>query len=185
MDQAGAYALTSVAKLINADIAYPGERWSDAKANELIVPGEGVVTINNAGKLYVRRATVADIADKRIALATRTVQIPDRNLGSQYNEALGPNEIMNLAIPIGEYVLRHYSGAFNLTLVKPDTYVPSDLLIFDDTATRPTGKGGTGSWRKAADATERGAAFFEVSHWRPVNNLNEGILTVRSTRGQF
>lgn len=185
MNQAGANVLTSVAKLPNATVVYPGERWSDGKAQALIVPGEAVMPVNNAGKLYVRRALLADAGSQQLALATKTVQIPDRNAGSQYAEALGPNEILNLAIPIGEYVLRHFSGAFELTLVTPDTYAPADLIVFDPAAARPTGKGGTGAWRKAADAGERAAAFAEVKYWRPVNGSNEGILTVRSLRGQF
>jgi len=47
---------------------------------------------------------------------------------------------------------------------------------------RPTGKAGVGSWGKVVAAN----AMFEVEEWRPYNAAaTEGILTVRSLRGQF
>lgn len=178
----GAFPLSSVAQLPNISLAFPGEHWSDGKANEVIVPGELVVPVNVGGKRYWQRAA-AGARDPRAAVAMNVVQHPDSATGSTYYEPLGPNEIVNRAIPVGAYVHAYNSGAFHLTLVKPDaTYAPGDLIGFDPAGARPTGKAGTGSWGKVVAAN----AFFEVQEWRPVNAAaTEGILTVRSLRGQF
>jgi hypothetical protein len=178
----GAFPLTTVTQLPNISVAFPGEHWSDGKANEIIAPGELVVPVNVGGKRYWQRAA-AGAVDPRAAVAMNVVQHPDNNPGSTYYEPLGPNEIVNRAIPVGAYVHAYNSGAFHLTLVKPDaTYAPGDLIGFDPAGVRPTGKPGTGSWGKVVAAN----AFFEVQEWRPVNPAaTEGILTVRSLRGQF
>lgn len=181
---AGSYLLTSVAKLPNVTVAFPGEHWSNRIASGAITPGEAVVPVASGGKLYMKKAGASD-SIKQLAIALKTVQVPDINPGSQYNEALGPNEIVNRTIVDGEYVHAYYSGAFNLTLVKPDTtYAPGDLIGWEAAGARPTGKSGTGSWAK--DATADIDSFFEVLEWRPYSSdLKEGILTVRSLRGQF
>lgn len=179
----GSFPLTDVSRLPNISVAFPGERWSDGKASEIILPGEMIVPINNGGKRYWSRAAVGAV-DPRAAVAMNVVQSPDSANGSIYYEPLGPNEIVNRAIPVDSYVLAYRSGSFHLTLVKPDaTYGPSDLIAWDPAGTRPTGKAGTGSWMKTATPAN---AFFEVEEWRPVNAAGtEGILTVRSLRGQF
>ena len=176
----GNFPLSGVAKLPNVTVAFPGEHWSRAKAQEPIVPGEAVVEVNQGGVLYVKRAAAADSDSKRVAIALRTVQVPDVNTGPGQ---IGPNEIVNQLIPVGEYVHTYFSGAFHITLIKPDTYAPADLIGWDPAAARPTGKGGTGAWVKAADED---SALFSVQEFRPVNPAKtEGLLTVRSLRGQF
>lgn len=180
---AGTHKLTSVAALPNASVAFPGEHWSDIVASGDIVPGEAVVIVNSGGRKAAVRATAAQASGslRRLGIALRTVQIPDLNTGST---ALGPNEIMNTKILSGEYVHVYYSGGFHLTLVVPDAaYVPGDLITWDDTAARPVGKGGTGAWKRGGTEAN---SMFEVSLWRDVNTTtHEGILTVRSLRGQF
>lgn len=179
----GAFPLESVAKLPNVSVAFPGEHWSNRKASEVIVPGEAVVPVSSGGKLYVRRAGSADVITQ-LAIALQPVQPPDNAGGSIYTQPLGPNEIVNRALQPGEYVHTYYSGAFHLTLIRPDTYLPGDLIGWAPAGTRPTGKGGVGSWAKNAQADID--SVFEVMEFRPVNVAGtEGILTVRSLRGQF
>lgn len=184
MTDIGAFPLADVAdgattQLPNVTVAFPGEHWSDGKASEVIVPGEAIVPLNSGGKLFWQRAASGAV-DPRTAIALNTVQTPDVNTGPG---ALGPNEIVNAAIPVGQYVHAYYSGAFHLTLVAPDSYGPSDLIGWDPAGVRPTGKGGTGSWGKTTVAAD---ALFEVVEWRPYStDGQEGILTVRSLRGQF
>jgi len=174
--EAGSFALTGVAALPNVSVAFPGEHWSDRKASEDIVPGEAVVPINSGGKLYMRVAEAADPITQ-LAIALRTVQHPDPTGVS------GPNEIMNTVIARGEYVHAYYSGVFHLTLVTPAAYLPGDLIGWDADGARPTGKGGVGAWAKNASADID--SVFEVQEFRPYNASNEGVLTVRSLRGQF
>lgn len=181
----GSFPLADVAdgattQLPNVTVAFPGEHWSDGKASETIVPGEMIVPLNSGGKLFWQRAASGAV-DPRSAIALNTVQVPDVNTGPT---AKGPNEIVNTAIPVGQYVHAYHSGAFHLTLVAPDnTYGPGDLIAWDPNGARPTGKGGTGSWGKTAVAAN---AMFEVQEWRPYSSDGqEGILTVRSLRGQF
>jgi hypothetical protein len=62
--------------------------------------------------------------------------------------------------------------------------VPGDLIGWDADGARPTGKGGTGAWAKNAAADID--SIFEVQEFRPYGNIaTEGVLTVRSLRGQF
>jgi hypothetical protein len=176
----GNFPLTGVAGLPNVAIAFPGEHWSDGKAAEEIVPGEAIVPIGSGGERLWKVAASGDAKDQ-LAIALRTVQIPDVNTGPG---ALGPNEIMNQAIVEGEYVHAYYSGAFHLTLVVPDTYEPGDLIGWDANGARPTGKDGTGAWAK--DAVADIDSVFEVQEFRPYSDDGqEGVLTVRSLRGQF
>lgn len=180
----GSFPLEGVADLPNVTVAFPGEHWSNRKASEQITPGEAVMPIASGGKLYVKRALVADSGSRRIGIALRTVQIPDTRGSSVYGDALGPNEIMNQVIKVDEYVHVWLSGAFHLTLITPDaTYAPGDLIGWNPSGARPTGKSGTGSWRKVAGGETD--AFLEVMEFRPYNAAgNEGILTVRSLRTQ-
>lgn len=176
----GNFPLTSVAALPNVTVAFPGEVWSNRKASGAITPGEAVVPVNSGGKLYVRKAVAGDSASKQVSIAFQPVQVPDANPAGDR----GPNEIVNEALATHDYVRCYYSGAFHLTLIVPNTYVPGDLIGWDADGVRPTGKSGTGAWAKdsAADIDSQ----FEVIEFRTTNQAGtEGILTVRSLRGQF
>lgn len=180
---AGSFPLTSVANLPNAHVAFPGEHWSNRIASGVLTPGDAVVETNYGGKLAMRRATAAD--DPRlIAVAMRTVDIPDVNMGSIYNPALGPNEIVNRPIADGEYVHAWYSGVFVLSVATPRAWAAGDLVGWDPAAAKPTGKPGVGAWILAAGV---GAAFATVQEFRPFNaGGTEGLLTVKTLhRGQF
>lgn len=178
----GNYPLTDVSRLPNVTVAFPGEHWSNRIASGAIVPGEGVIPVNFNGKLGVKRASAADPVDQ-MGIALRVIEPPDMAGPSLYTTPLGPNEIVNRQINNGEYVHTYYSGAFHLTLVTPRAWVPSELLEWDPAAARPTGKSGTGAWKVAASAAR---ALFEVMEFRPFSaNGQEGIVTVRSLRGQF
>lgn len=179
----GGFPLEGVADLPNVTVAFPGEHWSDAKAQEAITPGEAVVVVASGGVRMVRIAEAGDAAlANRLAIALRTVQVPDVNTGPG---SLGPNEIMNQVIPAGEYVHRYYSGSFHLTLFDPRrTYEFGDLVGWDADGQRPVGKDGAGSWAPNANADID--SIFEVQDFRAYGNEDgEGLLTVRSLRGQF
>lgn len=184
---AGAFPLTGVAGLPNVTVAYPGEHWSDRIASAAIVPGECVVPVNLSGKLAMRRAAAGDgalVTAQQSAIALRTIDIPDRATDSIYSVSLGPNEIKNLQINPGEYVHAYYSGVFHLTLVVPRTWVPGELVGWNAGGARPTGKPGTGAWDVGGGAGVL-PAMFEVQEFRPFNPAGtEGLLTVRSLRGQ-
>jgi hypothetical protein len=176
----GPYPLTGVGALPNVTVAFPGEHWSNRYASGDLTPGVAVVPAASGGKLFMRQANSSDAATQ-LAIALRPVDVPDTNTGPS---ALGPNEIRNQAIEDGTYVHAYYSGAFHLTLVVPGEYNPGELIGWDADGARPEGKAaGTGAWAKnsAADID----SIFEVMEWRKVNAKNEGILTVRSLRGQF
>lgn len=174
--EAGAFALTGVGNLPNVTVAFPGEHWSNRKASGAVTPGEAVVPVASGGSLYMRTAGASDAATQ-LAIALRPVDHPDPT------GVLGPNEIRNQEIAEHEYVHAYYSGAFHLTLCVPDTYEPGDLIGWDANGARPTGKDGSGAWAKDADADID--SIFEVMEFRAINQDNEGILTVRSLRGQF
>lgn len=146
----GSHPLTGVAGLANVTVAYPGEHWSDAVASgRAITPGEAVIVTNSGGVLAVRPVVAGDDGDPRVAIALRTIDIPE----AEHPRALGPNEIKNEEIAVGEYVHRYLSGSFTITLVDPSrTYNPGDLIGWDIDGTRPTGKTGTGSWAPNANA---------------------------------
>lgn len=178
----GSYPLTGVGSLPNVTVAFPGEHWSNRIAAAAIVPGVAVVPVNSGGKLAMQTAGASDTID-RMAIALRTIDVPDVNPGSLYNPALGPNEIRNRQIAAGEYVHAYYSGAFHLTLHVPRAWVPAEMVKWNATGARPTGKSGTGSWDVTTDPT---VAMFEVMEFRPYSSDgHEGVLTVRSLRGQF
>jgi hypothetical protein len=175
----GDFPLASVAGLPNVDIAFPGEHWSNRKAQGQIVPGSAVVPVNVGGKLYMRVATGTDPITQ-MAIALRTIDVPDINTGPT---ALGPNEIVNQAINAGEYVHAYYSGVFHCTLVVPRAWVPGELVGWNPAGARPTGKAGSGAWD--VDGAAAADPLFEVMEFREVNAAHEGILTMKSLRGQF
>lgn len=176
--EAGSFELTGVGNLPNVSVAFPGEHWSDRYASGTVTPGTAVVPEASGGKMYMRTAQSGD-AVTQLALALRPIDPPD----AEHPRAIGPNEIRNQDMAQGDYVHAYYSGGFHLTLVVPDTYVPGDLIGWDADGARPTGKSGTGAWAKNADADIDDV--FEVLLWRAVNDSDEGVLTVRSLRGQF
>lgn len=175
----GSFPLDGVAGLPNVTVAFPGEHWSDRKASGAITPGEAVVPVNIGGKLFMRKAINSDPITQ-LAIALRPVDIPDSNLGVG---SMGPNEIRNLPLAHGDWVHAYYSGAFKLTLITPHAYLPGDLVGWDADGVRPAGKSGTGAW--AVNASADIDSFFEVVEFVEVNAQHEGILTVRSLRGQF
>lgn len=181
--EAGAFPLTSVGSLPHVSVAFPGEVWSHHKAASAIVPGTLVMPAKDAsGNAVVRPATLAENADPRAGIAFRVVGEPDVNTGFS---ALGPNELVNREIAVGEYARRYTSGAFNITLHEPDaTFGHGDLVRFNPAAARPAGKpAGTGAWEKVADPAD---AWGEVELFRPYNDDgDEGILTIRSLKSQF
>lgn len=181
--QVGAYPLLGVGKLPNADIAAPGEVWSNLRANGVIIPGAAIAPVNVGGKLYAKQILAGDTPTKeQVAVALRQIAIPDNNTGSLYAAALGPNEIVNLQIPDGDYLRRYMSGVMHLTLVEPRAdYVPAQKIGWAPAAARPVGKAaGTGAWSNAGVLA--GTDIFEVFEYRPFGSANEGILTVRFLR---
>lgn len=179
----GTYPLTGVAALPNVTVAHPGEFWTNRVASGTIEPGQAVFPVNLAGKLAVRVAEAGD-AILQVGIAIRPIDVPDGATDSQYTTSLGPNEIRNIPLTAGEYCGVGYSGAFHLTLIAPRAWVPSELVKWNASGARPTGKdASTGSWDVTTDES---VALFEVMEFRPYSaNGHEGILTVRSFRGQF
>lgn len=195
LTQVGAYPLTGVGKLPNADVSYPGEVWSHERANGVIIPGSCIRANNVGGVQCVQPVVAGDtivssgdgIRSATLGIALRQIMVPDLNPGSQYNPQLGPNEIVNLPIADQDYVRRYMTGVLNLTLVKPDaTYVPGDIIGWDDTAVRPAGKAsGTGAWAKHSDDSSviANTDIFVVHNYpRYYGSANECILTVRFLR---
>jgi hypothetical protein len=177
----GSHPLTGVAGLANVTVSYPGEHWSDAVASgRAITPGEAVITTSSGGVLAVRPVTAADNGDPRVAIALRTIDTPEQ----EHPRALGPNEIKNTAMAVGEYVHYYKTGGFNITLVDPRrTYEAGMLIGWDIDGQRPTGKSGEGSWAPNANADVD--SVFEIREVRTVGNPASGggyILKVVSTR---
>lgn len=178
-DPAGPFELTAVKNLLNVNVVHPGEKWSDMRASAAITPGEPVVVVASGSAPtatgVLRPAKNGDLA-AQLCLATRVVDIPDPNNGPK---SLSPNEVRNQDIPAHEWIMRHLSGVFDLTLVVPDTYAPGEKIGWDLNGARPAGKATTheGAWAKDAAADIK--SVFEVRNWREVNpSTHEGILTV-------
>jgi len=195
LTQQGAYPLLGTGALPNVDVASPGEVWSYKRANGVIVPGSCVRPHVVAGIECVQPVVAADaivssgdgIRSQSLAIAMRQIMTPDLNPGSQYNPALGPNEIVNLPIADQDYVRTYHTGVVHLTLVKPDaTYAPDDIIGWDDTAPRPAGKAaGTGAWAKHSDDSSVIAGTdILIVHTLPryYGSNNECVLTCRFLR---
>jgi hypothetical protein len=195
LTQVGAYPLLGVGALPNADVASPGEVWSNKRANGIIVPGSCVVPTMVAGVECVRPIVGGDtivtsgdgLRMQSLAVALRQIMIPDINPGSQYNPQLGPNEIVNLPIADQDYVRTYHGGVMHLTLVAPDsTYAPGDIIGWDPTAARPVGKtSGTGAWAKHSDDSSVVAntdIFIVHTLPRYYGTNNECVLTCRFLR---
>lgn len=195
LTQVGAYPLLGVGPLANVDVAYPGEVWSNKRANGVIVPGSCVIPVMVSGVECVRPVISTDAIvaagdgqrKENVAIALRQIMTPDVNPGSQYNPALGPNEIVNLPIADQDYVRTYMTGVLNLTLVVPDAaYVPGDIIGWDPGGARPAGKAsGTGAWAAhSRDANVVANTDVFVVHTLPryYGSNNECILTVRFLR---
>ena len=191
LTQVGAYPLLGVGPLPNVDVAYPGEVWSHKRANGVIVPGSAVINVMVSGVECVRPIAADTIVDtgagfrsQDISVAMRQIMTPDINPGSQYNPALGPNEIVNLPIADQDYLRTYYSGVLNLTLVVPNaTYAPGDIIGWNASGTRPAGKAsGTGAWDKMATSATGTGIFVVHTLPRYYGAANECILTVRFLR---
>ena len=195
LTQVGAYPLLGVGQVPNADFASPGEVWSLNVANGVIVPGSAVVPVVVGGVACVRPVVAGDtivtsgdgLRSQSLSVALRQIMVPDINPGSQYNPALGPNEIVNLPIASGDYVREYKTGVLNLTLVNPDTtYEPGDIIGWDPTAARPVGKtAGTGAWAKHSDDTNVVAntdIFIVHNMPRYYGTVGECVLTCRFLR---
>jgi hypothetical protein len=181
--EAGSFPLTGTKKLPHVSVAFPGEHWSDRVASGTIIPGEAVVPAGSAnarGQMMLRKAKASDSATKVLGIALRPIDVPDPNTGPN---TLGPNELRNQPMHNGDYVHEYMSGAFTLTLVDPNhTYVPGELLGWDEDGARPEGVEGEGSW--APDSAADIDGFFEVLEVEAVGTKGEVILKVRSTRTQ-
>lgn len=195
LTQVGAYPLLGVGALPNADVASPGEVWSNKRANGVIIPGTCVVPHVVANVECVRPVVGGDaiseagggLRRETLAVALRQIMVPDINIGSQYNPALGPNEIVNLPIADQDYVRTYHTGVLNLTLVVPDPdYAPGDIIGWDPTGARPAGKAaGTGAWASITrDGSVVAGTDIFVVHTLPrfYGPSNECVLTCRFLR---
>src|SRR3954454_2222862 len=186
--QQGAYPLVGTGKLLNVDIASPGEVWSNLRASGIIVPGAAVMPVAVGGARAAKQIAAGDVINDKmqVAVALRQVAVPDINPGSLYNNALGPNEIVNLAIADPDYLRRYLTGVLHLTLVKPDGagYTPFEKVAWNPGAARPAGKAaGTGAWDHAgAGGVIANTEIFEVVEWRAHGTAGERVLTVRFLR---
>lgn len=177
---AGDHPLLGVGRLPNVGFAFPGEVWSNRRANGIVIPGAAVAPVVVGGKPRMKQLLVGDAPVKeQVAIAMRQVEIPDVNNGPA---ALGPNEIVNQAIADGDWLRYAFTGAFNITLVEPrNDYLPTQKVGWAPAAARPAGKAaGTGAWSNAGILA--GTDIFEVIEYRVYGTTNEGILVVRSLR---
>lgn len=201
LTQVGAYPLTGTGKLPNVDVASPGEVWSNKRASGIIVPGSLVKPTQVAGvgsvaevaegdtildEASVVKADSTHIRGDALSVAMRQIMVPDINVGSQYNLALGPNEIVNLPIADKDYVRQYFTGVLHLTLVAPfEGYAEGDILGWNPKGARPTLKtAGEGSWARVDQANVvAGTGIFQVqSPPRYYGVSNEAILTCRFLR---
>lgn len=177
---AGDHLLTGTGRLPNASVAFPGEVWSDRRANGIVIPGAAVAPVVVGGKARMKQLLAGDAPVlEQVAIALRQVEIPDQNTGPA---ALGPNEIVNQAIADGDWLRRYYTGAFNITLCEPRAdYVPGQRIGWAPAAVRAAGKAaGTGAWSNAGILA--GTTIFELHEYRVYGAANEGIMVVRSLR---
>lgn len=177
-ETAGSHLLTSVKNLPNAHVVSPGERWTDARASGVIVPGQPIVMVASGtsptATPVMRKAKAGDAVDS-IFLATRVIDIPDPNNGPL---SIGPNERRNLNIPASEWIMRHYSGVFLISLVTPGSYKPGDLIGWDVNGALPAGKEGEGAW--AVNGSSDITSIFTCRDWKEVNaSTHEGYMTVQ------
>lgn len=200
LTQVGAYPLTGTGKLPNVDVASPGEVWTNKRASGIIVPGSLVkpVLVSEVGSwAVVKTSDTVEIAtgtvksdsthvyQGELAIAMRQIMVPDINQGSQYNPALGPNEIVNLPIASGDWVRSYHTGVVHLTLVVPGTYAEGDVLGWDEKGTRPEFKAeGTGAWRRVDTGEVTAGTGILVVHTTPryYGTNNEAVLTCRFLR---
>lgn len=193
LTQVGAFPLTGTGKLPNVDVASPGEVWSNRRASGLIVPGSLVRPVQVGSVGCVVPVASADtivndgngIRKELLAVAMRQIMVPDLNPGSQYNPALGPNEIVNLTIADKDWVRTYHTGVLNLTLVQPEEYKEGDILGWNPKGARPALKAeGEGSWAKiTAEHVVAGTGIFIVDREpRIYGENNEAILTCRFLR---
>jgi hypothetical protein len=201
LTQVGAYPLTGTGKLPNVDVASPGEVWSNKRASGIIVPGTLVkpVLVGEVGSVApvatgdtveiataVVKPDTTHVYQESLAVAMRQIMVPDINTGSQYNLALGPNEIVNLPIASGDYVRTYHTGVLHLTLVQPEAgYKEGDILGWKPKGERPLLKTeGEGSWTKVQNAEViAGTGIFIVqAPPRYYGANNEALLTCRFLR---
>jgi hypothetical protein len=200
LTQVGAYPLTGTGKLPNVDIASPGEVWSNKRASGVIVPGTLVKPVEVESVGCVKPVATGDTIEistgttntseteyfqGALSIAMRQIMVPDINVGSQYNPALGPNEIVNLPIASGDWVRTVHTGVVHLTLVEPGEYHEGDVLGWDPKATRPTYKAeGEGAWTKVAHSNVVAGTGILIVHAPPryYGSAEEAILTCRFLR---
>lgn len=201
LTQVGAYPLTGTGKLPNAAVASPGEVWSNKRASGIIVPGSLVkpTLVGSVGSVApvaegdvitqeesVVAADTTHVRAESLAVALRQIMVPDINVGSQYNLALGPNEIVNLPIASSDWVRTYHTGVLHLTLVQPEEgYKEGDIIGWNPKGTRPTLKtAGEGSWTKVQNANVvAGTGIFIVqAPPRYYGAANEALLTCRFLR---
>lgn len=194
LTQVGAYPLTGTGRLPNVDVASPGEVWSNKRASGIIVPGSLVkpTLVGEVGSVApvaegdVIVADGAGIRQQALSVALRQISTPDINPGSQFNPALGPNEIVNLPIASGDWVRQYFTGVLHLTLVVPKAgYKEGDIIGWNPKGARPALKtAGEGAWQKIGDANSvAGTGIFQVqAPPRYYGTENEALLTVRFLR---
>lgn len=202
LTQVGAYAIAGTGKLPNVDVASPGEVWSDKCAGIAnLVPGSLVkpFLVGSVGSVKpveegdtvlqpesVVKSDTTHISEQLLAIVMRQIMVPDINPGSQYNLALGPNEIVNLPIASGDKVRTYHTGVVHLTLVTPQAgYHENEILGWNPKGARPEGKTeGEGSWTKVSDANVvAGTGILVIA--RPPRYYganNEPLLTCRFLR---
>lgn len=201
LTQVGAYAITGTGKLPNADVASPGEVWSNKRASGAIVPGSlvkptlvgtvGSVAAVAEGDVVLQeesvvKADATHIRQESLAVAMRQIMVPDINPGSQYNLALGPNEIVNLTIADTDWVRTYHTGVLHLSLVAPNAaYKEGEVIGWNPKGARPEGKAaGEGSWAKvdAANVVAGTGIFIIDRPPRYYGSNNEALLTCRFLR---
>lgn len=201
LTQVGAYPITGTGKLPNVDVASPGEVWSRKRASGIIVPGTLVkpVLVGSVGSVAplaegdtvlaegsVVKDDTTHIPGRALAVAMRQIMVPDINIGSQYNLALGPNEIVNLPIADKDYVRTYHTGVLHLTLVQPnENYKEGEVLGWNPKGTRPALKtAGEGSWGKVDEANIiAGSGIFIIdAPPRFYGENHEALLTCRFLR---